>query len=111
MGGGGGALRVINRGGVCRGGAMVPALGLCAEGRCPGREGGLEAARAWLRTGGDDTGFPATAARGVGLAAGWGTICAWASLSAGTRTACFATDSPLLKTFFGTAVVAMVLYA
>lgn len=119
-GGGGGVLRVMNRGGVCRAGAavagrggvmvpgragaMAPALGLAEEGRCPAGE-----ARGWLRTGGEDRGFPGTAARGVGFATGCGTTCAWDSFSGGTRTACLATGPPLLRTFFGTAVVAMVL--
>ncbi len=78
----------------------------------PADEGGLAAAASgWLRTGGAFTGFPGAAARAVGLTAGCGETCALASCSGGMRTACFATGSPLLKAFFGTAVVAMVLYA
>lgn len=55
--------------------------------------------------------FSGAAARAVGLTAGCGETCALASCSGGMCTACFATGSPLLKAFFGTAVVAMVLYA
>lgn len=130
---GGGVLRVINLEEVGRAASIFPARGLSAGPLRPATgvlraaaEAGLlsaallllagdavlaAAASGWFRTGGAFTGFPEVAARTVGLTAGCGETCALASCSGGMRTACFATGSPLLKAFFGTAVVAMVLYA
>ncbi len=130
---GGGVLRVINLEEVGREASIFPDRGLPAEALraatgvlLPAAETGLfpaavllpvgeavlaAAASGWFCTGGAFTGLPGAAARAVGLTAGCGETCALASCSGGMRTACFATGSPLLKAFFGTAVVAMVLYA
>src|SRR5579862_3251493 len=130
---GGGVLRVINLEEVGRAASIFPARGLSAGALRPATgvlraaaEAGLlpaalllpageavlaAAARGWFWTGRALTNLPGAAARAVGLTAGCGETCALASCSGGMRTACFATGSPLLKAFFGTAVVAIVLYA
>src|ERR1700686_385830 len=59
------------------------------------------------RAGGAGTGLPGKAAWRVGFTGGCGTICALASREGFIWATCGATGCPLLKTFFGTAVVAI----